>query len=180
MMICGMIVILLALWAYTRINKKPINKLVHMINFTCDSFENYINQQINTYKNYYKRSSSHNRYDDITHPIDFTRKKKLHLFQKESAVKNGVDIAKQSPQEITSLTTADLNNTNHKERHPIDEAITILELEVDILRAKGLTTRANAIQLGLEALKEIRRLQQMDAEWKGFRLPGEHRLSKGR
>ncbi len=114
----GMIIVLLGLWVYTRINKKPINKLVCMINSMCDSFENYINQLINSNKNYYKCSRSHNSYDDVSYQIDAKRQKEPDLIQEEYSTDNSTNIVKKCPQDVSSLIAIDLNNTNHEATKP--------------------------------------------------------------
>ena len=55
----------------------------------------------------------------------------------------------------------------------IDEAIKI-NTEVAEMRGKRSTIeKREALWLGIEALKEIRTLQLMDAEWRDFKLAGE-------
>ena len=54
MEILGMVITLLLIWGFTRINKKPMQKLIWMSDFVCDSFEDYINQLIKSYANYYR------------------------------------------------------------------------------------------------------------------------------
>ncbi|GAI80601.1 unnamed protein product [marine sediment metagenome] len=55
----------------------------------------------------------------------------------------------------------------------IDMAINELEAEANSPRYNSNLPRRVAIKLGIEALKEIRYLQRMDADFKDYILPGE-------
>jgi len=55
----------------------------------------------------------------------------------------------------------------------IDEAIEELQALYELRAPRGSRHEWEALQLGIEALKHIRYLQAMDAEFRGFQLPGE-------
>jgi len=55
----------------------------------------------------------------------------------------------------------------------IDEAFESLENEVALLRMRDLLTRANAVKLGIEALKAWQHMREGDNQPELWMLPGE-------
>ena len=55
----------------------------------------------------------------------------------------------------------------------INKAIRRLSDQIDLLTKDKDYPLESALKLGIEALKTVRRLQVMDAEYKDFKLPGE-------